>query len=471
MNLCINFSLVFSVLYVRIWSRLTHSPLGKKKGGGSRTLVNLDRRSPDRGAGENDADVTVVSLDRLGDPQDKNRDSFCKPCNKRGSSQTPKQQLCDSSKHHTGNVTTYLNLDSPLENTPTIRQPSISYNSLHSHAAMSASSAGEECHVVNGYTYHHYLLLQQSYSANLVSSTSPSPSLAPHQQLQNISEQRESEFFHSSDNNVEVIGDENVVRDGGRKDKQKRQVANSSSRRLAEPDLLLQATEMERESLKCANLSATKRSKKTHRKERQTENRVNGAGLTPGRGDRDAKEAGKHLMDTENQQTEETHHTRSLESETLALPDPQQDIPLHPESSLSPQSHTGSSICLSVSPSSLPDRAQSPPRSSSALSVSEPLRSTASGYAATGESGSTCDVEPSQDREFRSEFEDIQRALFEACSQFSYPLQRLDYQLEGSGTGLRSDLPHSHVTQSHPDSDSDHLQTHSNNFGSSVQQI
>ena len=36
---------------------------------------------------------------------------------------------------------------------------------------------------------------------------------------------------------------------------------------------------------------------------------------------------------------------------------------------------------------------ESPPRSSSALSVSEPLSSIASGYAATGESGSTCDAE------------------------------------------------------------------------------
>ena len=125
---------------------------------------------------------------------------------------------------------------------------------------------------------------------------------------------------------------------------------------------------------------------------------------------------------------------------------------------------------------------ESPPRSSSALSVSEPLSSTASGYAATGESGSTCDAEfDSSSDECAPEFHGIQSALFEARSQFSYPLHRLldhDYELESAGLDdtLRSS-PHPHLSshpqsnQSHPGSDSEYHSVLLSTIGSRVQSL
>ena len=143
------------------------------------------------------------------------------------------------------------------------------------------------------------------------------------------------------------------------------------------------------------------------------------------------------------------------------------------------------------------ENTMSPPQSGSALSVSEALGSTASGYAATGETESTCDVEAksitsSNDAELSPEFEEIQRALLEARSQFSYPLQRLldhrsllDHNSETGGPGVNCvindlNLPRLSSPESRSSSESVHFQSHSaasaqfSSFGNivrSVQQI
>ena len=481
-------------------SILTQSPPGRM--GGVSNVVSLDHQSPNGGAGDSDADVTVVSLDRVDRSDhrtphrtslddslrshDNGRDCHGDHCHSYGGSRSLNCRP-ENFRNHTQQVTTYLNLDSPLEDTPTIKQSSHPagnlYEGVDTHintTSTSKSSAREDRNVVNGYSYHHgHIPLQH---VHLVISNPPSPSSAQHlQQLQNISEQGESECFQSSDN-LEVVV-ENYTSRGDCASKNNCQSGYSSSGRLTDTSKLYQATK--RESVDCVDDSVKflkRRSKKKRKKERQTkhkETREADIKVTSERGDGDLEEVDHTLDRIKTHQSEGIDYTQSgglathyhnkyiqpTENETnntQASPGILCEHSLHQDntpSSFKQHIKSTNTSPISGSPTSLLDKAHSPPRSSSALSVSEPLSSTASGYAATGESGSsTCDVHINKeynndDNEFGPEFEDIQKALFEARSQFSYPLQRLldqDYQFESSGLELGYPLQsHSQVTQSH----------------------
>ena len=266
-------------------------------------------------------------------------------------------------------------------------------------------------------------------------------------------------------------------------------------RKLAEPYLLLGLEKLEREggSMQPVVVGEVKkgegRGKRRRKRERSQHRGIGGVATDE-----------KLLRCEDREQANDTERDgggRDSDSEVRSVeagithPSHRED----PLSSVSEQSKKDSVLSLRHNKSSSPSvslsspslqKAPSPPQSGSALSVCEPLGSTASGYAATGESESTCDMDPhsesssSSGGELGAELEEIQQALLDARTQFSYPLQRLldqnQVQLEPNGCRDSVDLSYSvprlvsssHITQSQSDPNSTHFQTHPaklNEFG------
>lgn len=350
---------------------------------------------------------------------------------------------------------THLNLDSQIEDTPLIKQQ----NTLELYPPSTrGSNAWEDRLVVNGYSYHTHIPPSSFPHSHPIT---PSPKLGLHQQLHNISEQGESECFPSSDNFD--MGDEPTAQ---YTDEHK--VQASSLEPLGGPSLLQRSNELEKEIEQKADTRTRDKKKRVKRRKTRHQESKSGARETPSGRD----SINMVMVERESASEEDCMEEVPREiSDDTKSPDHLQDSSLR----LTPPCKTSSPQQSTTPPPSSPslDKTQSPPRSGSALSVSEALGSTASGYAATGESESTCSVEVKKDECF-SEFEDIQKALFDARSQFSYPLQRLldqECELDSTrmntsnnldlGSGLQSVLSHPNVSQPHAGSDSDQFQTHS----------
>ena len=445
-------------------SGLTQSPLGKM----GDTVVNLDRYSSVC-TPETEPDVTVVSLDRTerstaGDLHQNSRST--NHSHHRISTTDPSLAHCEggrdlsnvspdpsttSGRSHKSlhsrlpppQPTAHLNLDSQIEDTPLLKQ------------GPRVAPHRDDRHVLNGFSYHPHISLQ-TYSH-----LHHPPSPLHQQQLQNISEHGESECVHSSDNY------ELEDRDLG--DNRRKAVVVSGSRgRLAEPDLLLGVKKVKREGGDKVSREGMKAvRKKMRRKERHTRDIETGEGkVAPDRSDSDNDAGAQQDIQAGDKERGEVIDIQ----QGYSLPVPVDIITQKKrgDSSVSPlESRSNRSSSPSPSLGSLSaEKAQSLPGSGSVLSVSEPLGSTASGYAATGESESTCDVETksatsNNDVQLGPEFEEIQRALLEARSQFSYPLQRLllEHKSESSGSnGLA--LPQLLSPESQSSSDSEHLHSH-----------
>ena len=475
-------------------SILTQSPLGKM--GGDTVTVNLDRYSSVV-AHDSDADVTVVSLDRTersnaaGDfllrsmnhglqrhsaTDVSNYQSHCEGGRDPANTSPDPSVRSHKSLHSQcpSQPTTHLNLDSQIEEAPLLQQgPRLAPSADHHH-------------IMNGFSYHPHMSLPTHPYLN-----PPSPNLSQHQQLQNISEQGESECVHSSDNFE--LGDSSLFlscHDRGK--------GGEVSSRLAEPDLLLGVKKMERESSEKVSgaggrIEVERKGKRGQRRERHFRQKDR---ETAGKGNPDRSKS--YMKDEPQEDLGECKEENCVGQTENFLSIPKDDLDsflkLRENLSVSPlETYDGESrsqspsLCSAVAV----EKAQSSPRSGSALSVSEPLGSTASGYAATGESGSTCDVEARSIEEAASEcgpeFEEIQQAISEARSQFSYPLQRLlDQRLlddksrsgvPGVSNGLtfpQLSSPESHSSSSF---ESVSFQSHSdaaqisNNIAHSMQQI
>ena len=163
----------------------THSPSVKK----GVTIVSLDQYSNGETV-ESDADMTVVSLDRT----DRLGDHCMRHANHERTSGTCLQ---DNKYTHM----THFNLDSQIKDTPVIKQPS--GNLCHSCEELNSPrpmfSRGKDRCNMNGY-------LPSNHSSS---------KLTLHQQLQNISEYRESRCFHLNDNfklENEALAQHNVYR-------------------------------------------------------------------------------------------------------------------------------------------------------------------------------------------------------------------------------------------------------------------
>lgn len=458
-------------------SLINHSP-----GMMGAAIVSLDQYSNEEANSE--ADTTVVSLDhytRSANQEPQKTDAV-------SSHDTPRSGQSDhGSSSYSGNSTsvsvtnssshipyhvrqdntrtgtnlqqmTHLNLDSQIEDTPLIKQQFCG-NSLELYPPSTrASNAWEDRLVVNGYSYHTHIPASPFPHSHPIT---PSPKLGLHQQLHNISEQGESECFPSSDNFD--MGDEPS---GQYSDEHK--VHASSRDPLGGPSLLQQSTELEKAIEQKAETRTRDKKKRGKRRKTRHQESKSGARETPSGRD------GINMMMVERDSGSEEDFVEEVPCEISGdtkSPDHLQDSSFR----VTPPCRTSSPQQNTTPPPSSPslDKTQSPPRSGSALSVSEALGSTASGYAATGESESTCSVEVKKDECF-SEFEDIQKALFDARSQFSYPLQRLlDQECELDSTGMNTSskldlgsgfqpvMSHSNVTRSHAGSDSDQFQTHS----------
>ena len=468
--------------------------------------------------------------------------------------------------------TAQLNLDSQIEDTPPIMHTSSnSFHTRESFSPKSKATASEELCMLNGYSFHAHIPFPHSHP-------SPSPKVALHQQLQNISEQGESECLHSSDNNFDLnAGDrrsdtDDVTRLGSAEwtaesglgqvvmeeeqciNEEARMVARSrdrkkKGRRKKERQNLQKEGWGERKPSSLKNLcehsvTTTKKQHTNGHVDKDCSDRLtneHGGARSPSptllrdsppellrSSHRSVSHQNMSLSDhAESPPPSRAHpdssppdranlatlpdHPPPNRANPSALPDhPDSSLPNranpsalpdHPDSSPpdranlatlpdhpeSPPPNRANPSALPDHPDSsppnranplalpdhpdapLPDRADSPPRSSnSALSVSEPLSSTASGYAATGESESTCSVEVKSNGDCLPGLEDIQKALYDARSQFSYPLQRLldqDYELGGTeldvGSTVQPTQSHSQSTQSHTGSDSTHFQAHS----------
>ena len=479
-------------------SSLTQSPLGKREA----AILSFDCYS-NGGSGESDVDVTMVSLDRADRTSDHRTRNYpqttcsrdASGCNESGSGvnspagnggnyhrnrahKLPHHVKQDSHSSRT-QQTAPLYLDSQIEDVPIIKQPS---GKLHDTGAKS-----NDQNVFNGCLYHPIPHHTFSY---LLSSNPPSPKLpAVHQKLQNISEQGESECFHSSDNFE--LGEEAMYPHG----QHRHSVDSSAGRPAAGPGLMARETGVEITNLdQVKDTTAAKRRVKGVKRKRKKERQDgHGEAEVAHRNNRDG-EISSNIVRGSTADGEET--TDGLEENTpepaKVGSSPQVPLPVslrhdslrvlydnrnHTPSPPQQLSHsTPSPLSDPLSSSSL-DKTHSPLQSGSAVSISEALSSTASGYAATGESGSTCEVEVrSSGSEHVPEFEDIQKALFEARSQFSYPLQRLLDQdcamdrielVEAASTPHI--LSHSQPTQSHAGSEYDQFQTHSQSSNGRLQ--
>lgn len=466
---------------------LTQSPPGMK----GATIVSLDQYL--NGGTDSEADTTVVSLDRVGPPnagdhrvrstnQEPQKTSSnclgdpsgghdnCRGChgdrgtrshsgnsgnlsvnsNSSFSSSSRTHKSLHTGHDHQRNSTNFqqqmahLNLDSQIEDTPLIKQPSGNLCSPRT-----KSSAREDSCILNGYSYHSHIALQSLSHSH----PNSSPKLALHQQLQNISEQGESECLHSSDNFE--VGDAAARHSDG-------QERASSLEQLAGPGLL-DVVELDMDQHESSVAAKTRDKKRRGRRKRERQSRHKESQGRAG-GLEDNVEVITKEETMENTDMEEVLQISAEMSGTKVSSIPLQDRSLH---SSSERPHSSLSLQQSLPPLSRSpplDQAHSPPRSGSALSISEPLSSTASGYAATGESGSTCSVEVKSNGECFPELEDIEKALFDTRSQFSYPL---DQELESASLDDNLDLgssfhqllpPHSQATQSHTGSDSDQFQ-------------
>ena len=167
-------------------------------------------------------------------------------------------------------------------------------------------------------------------------------------------------------------------------------------RKLEEPYLLLGLEKLEGEGVGDVK-KGEGRGKRRRKRERSQHRGIGGAA-------RDEKllrcEDGEEATDTarDGGGRDSDSEVRSVEA-GITHPSHRED----PLNSVSEQSKKDSVLSLRHNKSSSPSvslsspslqKAPSPPQSGSALSVCEPLGSTASGYAATGESESTCDMDP-----------------------------------------------------------------------------
>jgi hypothetical protein len=480
-------------------SVLTQSPLGKV----GDTVVNLDRYSS-VGAHDSDADVTVVSLDRTerstavdyhphlrsmnhGLHRLPATDVSNSVCHFEGGRDPPNTSPDPSSRSHKSRFqsqpTAHLNLDSQIEGTPSLKQ------------GPRLAPHRDDRHVMNGFSYHPHVSLQAYPHLR-----PPSPiNLSLRQQLQNISEQGESECVHSSDNFEP--GDNSLVLSYD--DRGKTGEVSGGLRKLAQPDLLLGVKKISSSEKLVGTEEGIKVERKGERRQRKERHNIRSK-------DRDKDswstieipDRGKTDIETRPLQDMEACERENCKSKVVQtenfLSAPEDDLhsslsenQLSETITVSPLEASGSksSSCPSLSlDSASVEKAVSPPQSGSALSVSEALGSTASGYAATGETESTCDVEAKSinDAELSPEFDEIQQALLEARSQFSYPLQRLldhsllDHDSEAGGLpGVNCDLnlPQLSSPESRSSSESVHFQSHSatsaqfSSFGNNVRSV
>ena len=468
----------------------THSPSVKK----GLTIVSLDQYSNGETV-ENDADMTVVSLDRT----NHSGDHRMRHANH--------ERTCIQDPKYTH--MTHFNLESQIEDTPLKRQPSgnLYHSCEESNSPRPMFNRGKDQCAMNGYLDHPMYIFPSNHSSS---------KLTLHQQLQNISECRESGWFQLDDNfklKNEALAQHNVYRhrvlelagNPGELDKTMKvnvgQV-DSSVRKTGK----MKRRRYKKHGWKRTNgigeaVVCDRPDKDVDHIEKETtgndgemyKNRESSGGTGVDSADSDVKNMDHIERETAGdnglkctdfgekipQAAEMSCSAKASSPDSLQDSFPQESYVSQHCSSSPLQQYSASSDRLS-SPSL--HKPESPPRSSSALSVSEPLSSTASGYAATGESGSTCDAEfDSSSDECAPEFHGIQSALFEARSQFSYPLHRLldqDYELENAGLDntLRSS-PHPHLSsqsqtnQSHPGSDSEYHSVLLSTIGSRVQSL
>ena len=346
-------------------------------------VVSLDRYSSG-GVAESCSDMTVVSLDHsersnLGEIHQQPR-SVNKILHRPSVDGTENRRehinyTYDASSTSTGahkplqlnfashTTTPHLNLDSQIEGIPSLKQSSRLALREDRHL-----NAHPSCSV-------------QIYT-NLLTSKAPCPNLPSHQKLQNISEQGESEgdpcsdsleldsLDHSCDQ-VHKAGD-----------------IPSHQNKLAEPGLLLV------EKLPGEYGPSTD------------------ATLHPG-------------TERRNNNAHKKNNIRYMMSPNVLSRATAIDQPEFSEdgSHSLPPAPNISSNSSSPSPSDTLEKASSPSHSCCALSVSDPLGSTASGYAATGESGSTsCGTDTTErERELSPDLREIQQALFQVHSKFFHP--------------------------------------------------
>ena len=395
---------------------------------------------------------------------------------------------CSSSFHarhdnpNPAQQTVHLNLDSQIEDTPVIKP------NFRSHSPRTITR--EERHILNGSSYSSPLPLQ-SFS-HLHSQTPSSPKAGLPQQLQNIVERGENECFHSSDN---VKFRDRAI--AAHCDEHKLHVANSLDLLTRHSSLVKTASDSEEDDENQVDRSATrardKRRVGKRVREHQSRLKEGASGssrvvATPSSGNGDVKVISKRERVTADDENDECQRkvVHGSEASAVSLQDGSPHIHVYESSTSPPQQSSPSSPQCDPLRSAPLDKACSPSRSDSPLSDTDPLGSTASGYAATEESSSTCNVEINSKGDYSThEFDDIHKALLDVRSQFSYPMQRLLGQVESEGQdenlGLGSNfhplLSHSHAAQSHSGSDSDQFQTHSvplNTYGirvHSMQQI
>ena len=225
-------------------SNLTYSPLED-------VVVSLDRYSSG-GVQENGADMAVVSLDhsdrsKTGELHNRPRsvnqilhrpsvtDVFESKCCSESGRDPPLTCLSCGVEHTSGNcwphqslhssfashTTHRLNMDSQIEGVPSLKHtPRFTRDDTH--------------HQLNGFSLQAYPHL---------SSSTPSPKLSLHQELQNISERGESECVHSSDNFEQDSLEQSS--DQGHEEC----AVSGRQRKLAEPDLLLRLEKLEGEGV------------------------------------------------------------------------------------------------------------------------------------------------------------------------------------------------------------------------------